>query len=144
MRRTLILPLFVGLIAFMTLAACARTAEENQETEAEAVAATATVAANVAALPPDIPIHPDAEDLKFAASNTSISYIVTGDVDTITNYYRAELEALEWTKRGNSPENPIGDAITLLRVKPDKNISVTIQGIPESDQVRVLIALILK
>jgi hypothetical protein len=69
---------------------------------------------------------------------------VTGDLNTIVDYYRTELETQGWTKRGNSPENPIGDAMTLLRVKPDKNISVTIQGIPESDQVRVLITIILK
>jgi hypothetical protein len=132
------------MMTVLGLVGCGRPAEEAGKTDDEIVAATATVQANLDLLPPDVPIHPEAETLKFAASNTSITYIVTGDVDTITNYYRSELEALEWTKRGNSPESPIGGAITLLRVKPDKNISVTIQSIPESDQVRVMITLILK
>ncbi|MCK6584291.1 MAG: hypothetical protein L6Q49_14440 [Anaerolineales bacterium] len=143
MKRIFAAIIFVMVLAF-TLYGCSRPAEEAGKTDAEIVAATATTQAHLDSLPADVPIHPEAEELKFAASNTSISYIVLGDVTTITDYYRAELETLEWTKRGNSPENPIGDAITLLRVKPDKNISVTIQGIPESDRVRVLITLILK
>lgn len=140
--------IFSAMIVFgmmlLALAACSRPAGETQKSEDELAAATATAEANLAGLPTDVPIHPNAEQLKFAASNTSISYIVTGDLDTLVSYYRSELESQGWTKRGNSPENPIGDALTILRVKPDKNISVTIQGIPESDQVRVLITLILK
>ena len=128
----------------LALVGCSRPTDAVEKTDEQIVAATATTQANLASLPTDVPIHPEAEVLKFAASNTSISYLVTGDVDTIANYYRTELEAQGWTKRGNSPESPIGDALTLLRVKPDKNISVTIQAIPESDQVRVLITLILK
>ena len=123
---------------------CSRPTDEPQKTEDELFAATTTAEANLAGLPTDVPVHPNAEQLRFAASNTSISYIVTGDLDTLVAYYRSELETQGWEKRGNSPESPIGDALTLLRVKPDKNISVTIQGIPESDQVRVLITLILK
>ncbi len=141
-KITLVLILIMMIVLGVT--GCGRPSAETGKTADEIVAATATVQANLDSLPTDIPIHPEAETLKFAASNTSISYIVTGDVDTITNYYRSELESLEWTKRGNSPESPIGGAITILRVKPDKNISVTIQSIPESDQVRVLITLILK
>lgn len=138
---------FVFLLAVMVLsvvAGCARPTDGAEKSEDELAAATATVQAELAALPADIPIHPNAEQIKFAASNTSISYIVTGDLDTLVDYYRTELETQGWEKRGNSPESPIGDALTLLRVKPDKNISVTIQSIPESDQVRVLLTLILK
>jgi hypothetical protein len=138
---------FIFLLGVMVLAVavgCSRPTDVPEKSEDELAAATATVQAELATLPADVPIHPNAEQIKFAASNTSISYIVTGDLDTLVDYYRTELETQGWEKRGNSPENPIGDAQTLLRVKPDKNISVTIQSIPESDQVRVLLTLILK
>ncbi|GAB4569071.1 MAG: hypothetical protein Fur0017_13350 [Anaerolineales bacterium] len=143
MKKILAAIIFMTGLAF-TLYGCSRPVEESGKSESEIAAATATTQAHLDSLPADVPIHPQTEELKFAASNTSITYVVLGDVATITDYYRAELETLEWTKRGNSPENPIGDAITLLRVKPDKKISVTIQSIPESDRVRVLITLILK
>lgn len=136
--------ILLSLLLLLALTACSRSTEETSKTDAEIAAATATTQANLSSLPADVPIHPEAEMLKFAAANTSISYIVTGDVETIANYYRTEMETQGWTKRGNSPESPIGGAITLLRVKPDKNVSVTIQSIPESDQVRVLITIILK
>ncbi len=136
--------LVLAIILLTALVGCSRPTEGPEKTDAEVVSATATVQANLDSIPADVPIHPQAETLKFAAANTNISYIVSGGLQGITDYYRTELEAQGWTKRGNSPENPIGDAITLLRVKPDKNISVTIQGIPESDQVRILITIILK
>ena len=140
--KKVFLTLVLVIMTALALVGCSRPVEGPDKTDAEIVSATATAQANLAALPVDVPIHPEAETLKFAAGN--ITYIVTGDVDTITNYYRAELETQGWEKRGNSPESPIGGALTLLRVKPDKNISVTIQSIPESDQVRVMITLILK
>ncbi len=136
--------MLLSTMVLTILVGCSRPSDGPEKSEDEIAAATATAEANLAGLPTDVPIHPNAEQLKFAASNTSISYIVTGDLDTLVAFYRTELEAQGWEKRGNSPESPIGDAITLLRVKPDKNISVTIQGIPESDQVRVLITIILK
>ena len=143
MKRIIPVILFIVVMSFV-LYGCGRPAEETEKSDTEIVASTATTQANLDSLPADVPIHPQAEELKFAAQNTNISYIVSGGLQANVDYYRAELEAQGWTKRVNSPENPIGDAITLLRVKPDKNISVTIQGIPESDQVRVLITLILK
>lgn len=143
MKRIIPVVLFIIVMSFV-LYGCSRPSDDSGKSDTEVVAATATTQANLDSLPTDVPIHPEAQELKFAAQNTNISYIVSGGLDANVEYYRTELEAQGWTKRGNSPENPIGDAITLLRVKPDKNISVTIQGIPESEQVRVLITLILK
>jgi len=143
MKRIITAVLFIMVMSFV-LYGCSRPSEDTGKTDSEVAAATATTQANLDSLPTDVPIHPQAEELKFAAQNTNISYIVAGGLDANVEYYRTELEAQGWTRRGNSPENPIGDALTLLRVKPDKNISVTIQGIPESDKVRVLITLILK
>jgi hypothetical protein len=142
MKKVTILTL-VMLTGVIGLFGCARPTEEVISNE-EIISSTATVQANIDALPTDVPIHENAINLKFAAGNTYITYEVPGDVDTIAEYYRTELAALGWEKKGNSPEQPIGGAITILRTKPDKNISVTVQSIPESENVRVLITVIKK
>jgi len=141
--RKLIALILIMLIGVLGLFACARPTEEVK-TQAQIISSTTTVQANIDALPTDVPIHENAMNLKFAAGNTYITYEVAGDVDTIANYYRTELEALGWVKKGNGAEKPLGGAITLLRTKPDKNISVTVQSIPESENVRVLITVIKK
>ncbi|HRQ23423.1 MAG TPA: hypothetical protein PLF42_08375 [Anaerolineales bacterium] len=139
-------PFLIVVLLFLVLAVygCARPVETDGRTDEQLAAATAAVEENIQALPTDLPIHPDAEKLRFAAGNTYITYEVLGDVDTIVDYYRTELESMGWEKRGNSPETPIGGALTILRVKPDKNVSITVQSIPSSDYVRVLISVILK
>lgn len=143
MKKILLL-LMVLLFVAVAGIGCSGPAEPEGKTDEQLAAATAAVEENIAALPTDVPIHPDAEKLKFAAGNTYITYEVPGDVDTIADYYRTELAALDWEKKGNSPESPLGGALSLLRSKSDKNISVTIQSIPESEYVRVLITVIAK
>lgn len=143
MNKPLVLFL-VLLLMSLTAYGCARRNDGPAFTEEQIAAATAAAEENIQALPTDLPIHPNAEKLKFAANNTYITYEVLGNVDEIVEYYRTELESMGWERRGNSPENPIGGALTILRVKPDKNVSVTIQAIPNSEYVRVLISVILK
>lgn len=135
--------LFVFFIGALGSYGCARP-QETGATDEQVIATTATAQANIDALPADVPIHENALKLKFAAGNTYISYEVPGTVELIVEYYRTELQALGWEKKGSNPESPLGGAITLLRSKPDKNISVTIQSIPESENVRVLITVIPK
>jgi hypothetical protein len=141
--KRLILLVIVLLFVAVAGYGC-RPAEVVGKTDEQLAAATGTAQANIDALPTDVPIHPDAEKLKFAAGNTYITYEVPGGVDLIVEYYRTELANLGWEKKGNSPETPLGGALSLLRSKPDKNISVTIQSIPESEYVRVLITVISK
>ncbi|HXF85088.1 MAG TPA: hypothetical protein VNK49_06835 [Anaerolineales bacterium] len=124
------------------LSACAR--GSTTLSEAESAAQTATVEAGFSAIPEDVPIHESAVNLKLAANNTYISYEALGTVEEITNYYRENLEAIGWEKRNKSNESPVGGVVTLLRSKEDANISVTIQSIPESDYVRVLISILRK
>jgi hypothetical protein len=143
MKKVILLSLVLTMIA-LAGSSCSRSDSPNSLTEEQIVAFTATAQANISALPPDIPIYENAENLKFAAGNTYITYEIPGTVDEIVAWYRAELEAQGWEKRNNSPESPLGGALTLLRSKPDKNISVTIQSIPDSGYVRVLISVIVK
>lgn len=140
MKKRLILVLIVAVLGIY---GCARPQEETKSDE-QIASSTATVQANIDALPTDVPIHENATNLKFAAGNTYITYQVPGTVDEIVEFYRAELLALGWEKKGNSPEQPLGGALTILRSKPDKNISVTVQSIPDSENVRVLITVIAK
>lgn len=135
--------LLIFILLAVLIAGCSPP-EEAGKTDEQLAASTATAQANVDALPEDVPIREGALNLKFAASNTYITYEVPGTVDEIVEFYRTELESLGWVKRGNSPESPLGGALTLLRSKPDKNISVTVQSIPDSENVRVLITVILK
>lgn len=128
----------------IALSACSRPADTNTKTDEQIVAATATTQANLNSVPDSVPIRADGENFKFAANNTYITYEVLGTVDEIVTYYRTEMEARGWEKKNNSAEEPIGGALTLLRSQPDMNISVTIQSIPDSEYVRVLITVIPK
>jgi len=132
------------LLMFSILAACSREVESSAPSDTDVAAGTATALANLASLPPDIPIHDSAINLKLAAENTYISYQALGTPEDIVAYYRDALESQGWERRNNSIEEPIGGATTLLRSKTDKNISITIQSIPESEYVRILISVVLK
>jgi hypothetical protein len=137
------LSVIASFLLTLLLTSCVRDVDEGK-TNAQMLAATATTQANLAALPTDVPMRADATNLKFAAANTYISYEVAGTVEEVVAYYRDSLEALEWKKQSKSAEQPIGGAVTLLRSKPDKSISVTVQAIPGSESVRVLISILVK
>lgn len=141
--KTKLLFLSIPLIVMISLGACSRPQEE-QKSASEIDAATATAQSNLSGLPPEIPINEGGYNFSFAAENTYISYEVDGAFDTIVEYYRTELEALGWEKKNNSNETALGEALTLLRSRPDKNISVTIQQIPQRETVRILITVINK
>ena len=132
----------VLLLVTLAASACSKPAQAIDKTAEQIISITATAQANVEGIPPDVPIHEGALNLKFAAGNTYITYEVFGAVDTIVEYYLGELESLGWVKKNKNTETPIGGALTLLRSKPDKNISVTIQAIPGSENTRVLITVI--
>lgn len=141
--KTKLLFLSIPLIVMISLGACSPPQEE-QKSASEIDAATATAQSNLSGLPPEIPINEGGYNFRFAAENTYISYEVDGAFDTIVEYYRTELEALGWEKKNNSNEAPLSEALTLLRSRPDKNISVTIQQIPQRETVRILITVINK
>ena len=141
MRRIIVFGLILLLVT-LAASACSKPDQTIDKTDEQVIALTATAQANIDGVPSDVPIHEGAVKLKFAAGNTYITYEVFGDVDTIVEYYRTELELRGWEKRNNNTETPIGGALTILRSKPDKNISVTIQSIPGSENSRVLITVI--
>ena len=88
----------------------------------------------------DVPMLDNPVDLKVTSNGTFISYKAEGPVETAITFYQEQLEAAGW-ERVNKNDTGFGDSITLLRKKPDQNISVTIQSIAGSTQVRVQITL---
>jgi hypothetical protein len=141
MKKGLIVVLI--LAAFVAgLTACGKQDAGTGQEDDQSTARTATAEARFAAIPEDVPIMEGAENLRVASNDTYIAYEVEGTLEGVVQYYRDQLEQLDWEKRGSSPEQPIGGAHTLLRYKEDKNISVTIQSIPESTKVRILMTII--
>jgi hypothetical protein len=97
-----------------------------------------------AGVPADVPIYPNPLDLSVDATGTSISYQAENQtVQVLTEFYQAELKALGWEQK-NKKDSGFGDSITILRSKPDHNISVTLQSIAGSGNVRVLITILKK
>ncbi len=88
----------------------------------------------------DVPMLDNPVDLKITSEGTFISYKAEATVEAATTFYQEQLEAAGW-ERVNKTDSGFGDSITLLRKKPDQNISVTIQSIAGSSQVRVQITL---
>ena len=101
-----------------------------------APAATATEAA----LQEDVPILEGATDLKITSGGAVINYQVESTVAEATQFYQEQLAALGWEQL-NKKDSGFGDSITLLRSKPEQNISVTLQSIAGSTSVRVQITL---
>jgi len=88
----------------------------------------------------DVPILEGALDLKVTSNGTYITYAALGTVDDATQFYQEQLAALGWEQK-NRQDSGFGDSITLLRSKPDQNISVTIQSVSGGENIKVLIAL---
>ena len=133
--------LILSLMALLVLSACGPKAVEGPS-DAQIASGTATAEVMQAGLPEDLPIPDGAFNMKMAANNTYISFEVLGPIDVVSAYYKEALIAESWEKINNSNEEPMGGAVTLLRSKPKKNVSITIQSIPESENVRVLITVI--
>lgn len=140
--KTRLVSMFFLVILVLGMAACNRGGAQVEQDEDQSAFTTATAEARIAAIPEDVPVMEGAANLKVGANDTYIAYEVEGVLEDVVLYYRDQLEQSGWEKRGSSPENPIGGAQTLLRYKPEKNISVTIQSIPESTNVRVLMTII--
>jgi len=129
-------PLAILLALAMAMLACGGTAAPT----GGGPAAGATLPPD---FPEDVPIMEGALGLQLTADNTYIAYEVPGDVEEVKVYYQEALAELGWEQLSRA-DSGFGDSITLLRSKPATNISVTIQSIPGSPNVRVLITLIEK
>ena len=105
------------------------------------MAPVATVDLNTVA--DDVPLMDGAVGLKVSLNGTYIAYQVASTIEEATKFYQARLADNGWEQL-NKSDSGFGDSITLLRSKPDQNISVTLQSISGSSNIRVLIVLLPK
>jgi hypothetical protein len=140
------------VLLMLTLAACAPGApatsapavedtaapSDSEATQAPAPEASPTPANEIQA---DVPIFEGALNMVIKSGGNFISYETPpSTVKDVTTWYQQELEAQGW-ERINKTDSGFGDSITLLRKKPDQTISVTLQSIAGSENVRVQITL---
>lgn len=152
-------PLVIVMVLSLLLAACAAsggggepavaTEDAGPATQPEAAptepeTAPAEPEATPTAEMSDVPVFEGAEDYKTTGNGTYITYNVPDTtVEIVTKFYQEQLAALGWEQK-NKKDSGFGGSITILRVKPDKNISVTIDTNVVNNGVRVLITLIPK
>jgi hypothetical protein len=92
-------------------------------------------------VPDTVPLLEGAYDLAVTADASYIAYKASIAYDDAVAYYQAELVAQGW-EQINKNDAAFGGSTTLLRSRPEANISVTIQSVPGGeDTVRVLISL---
>jgi hypothetical protein len=120
--------------------------ETGGETESEAGSETGEGATNPYAdigVQDDVPIMDNPIELVVTANGTYIRYKVVSTVEAASEYYKTRLEELGFSAP-NKQDVGFGGSMTLLRSKEDKNITITLQSIPESEEIRVLISVINK
>lgn len=88
----------------------------------------------------DVPILDGALDLRVTSNGTFIRYEAPSTIEDAIKFYQDQLAVQGWEQQ-NKGDSGFGDSITLLRSKGNQNISVTLQSIAGSDNVRVQIAL---
>lgn len=92
-------------------------------------------------VPDIVPIIEGATNLNITGDYSYIAYQAPDmTLEEAIAFYQAELAARGWVQK-NKKDGGVGDSITMLRTHEDYNISVTIQTIPNSTTLRVLIAL---
>jgi len=94
-------------------------------------------------IPETVPILAEPIDLQVTSNGTYITYQAATTVEEATKFYQEELAARGWEQKSRT-DSGFGDSITLLRSHTEYNISVTIQSVAGSDNVKVAITLIPK
>lgn len=159
--RWLFMTIVIGLVVFLAACAAPESSPEpapqsegevapvvetapdevvEESTDSEPAAPEATPTAEMS----DVPIYAGAEDYKTTNNGTYISYVVPNvAIADVTKFYQDELAASGWEQK-NKKDSGFGESITILRSKPDKNISVSIDINVVNNGVRVLITIIPK
>jgi hypothetical protein len=128
----------LGLSLLLTACGPAAGGAPDDGGDGDAPAATATVGI---AVPEHVPVLASAYDLQVTADGTYIAYKADEPYDTTVEYYQSELVAEGW-EQINKNDAAFGESVTLLRSRPEANISITIQSVPgDAPSVRVLISL---
>jgi hypothetical protein len=159
--RWIFMMIVIGLAVFLGACAAPESAvEPAPQSEEEAAPAEETAPDEVVEEPADsepaapeasptaemsdVPIYAGAEDYKTTNNGTYISYVIPDvAIADVIKFYQDELAADGWEQK-NKKDSGFGESITILRSKPDKNISVSIDTNVVNNGVRVLITIIPK
>ena len=118
----------------------ATVAPENTQSEVIPAEPEATPTPEIS----DVPIFEGAVDYKSTGDGTYITYNVPDTtVEIVSNFYKEQLAAQGW-EQINKKDTGFGESITIMRSKPEMNVSVTINTNVVNKGVRVLITLIPK
>jgi hypothetical protein len=119
------------LILIFGLSGC----QKNEQTALEIANATATAEGIFLSIPEDVPVMADAFDLRVSSTGNSISYRVQAKFEDVIQYYQEQTIALGWEQLGG--EQIMMESITMQRQKSDKNMSILISTVKDSDEVLV-------
>jgi hypothetical protein len=129
MRKTLI-SLFI-LVLISGIAAC----QNNPGPSLDVSSSTATAQEMFIRIPEDIPVMEGAYNLRVSSSGNSISYRVQAVFEDVILFYQEQTVVMGWEQLGG--EQIMSDSITMQRTKPDKNMSILISAVQDSDEVLV-------
>lgn len=90
---------------------------------------------------PDVPIMEGADKLVVASQGAYITYEVLYTVEEVKTFYQEQLLANGWEQK-NKVDSGFGESVTIIRSKPEYNISVTAQNLAGREGTRILITLI--
>jgi hypothetical protein len=122
----------VVLLCFLYgLVAC----QNNPETSDGAASATATAQEVFLNVPEDVPVMQDAYELRVSSSGNSISYRVHAKFEDVIQFYQEQTMAMGWEQLGG--EQVMMDSITMQRQRPEKNMSILISAVQDSDEILV-------
>jgi hypothetical protein len=128
--KKILIPLIVLVLAFV-FTAC----QDDSITSAQAANATATAQEMFTRIPSDIPVMEGAYNLRVSSSSNNVSYRVQAIFEDVIKYYQEQTVTMGWEQLGG--EQVMSDSITMQRTKPDKNMSILISAVQDSDEVLV-------
>jgi hypothetical protein len=141
-RLIFVLVLFLAACAAPTATETAASQPTATEQASEETVPVIEATPTEAGLP--VPVFDGAQKYRSSNNNTYISYEVPDTtVEVVAAFYREQLAAEGWEQK-NKTDTGFGGSVTILRSKPDKNISVSIDTNVVNNGVRVLITIIPK
>jgi hypothetical protein len=126
-----ILVCFCFLFITIGLNAC----QNHEQTSIGTANATSAAEEIFLRLPGDVPVMKDAFELRVSSSGNSISYRVQAKFEDVIKYYQDQTVAMGWEQLGG--EQIMLDSITMQRQRPDKNMSILISALQDSDEILV-------
>lgn len=131
MKKLLFSLIILGLIPGLT--AC----QDSPAALVDGPGATATAQAMFNRIPDDVPVMDGAYELRVSSSGNSVSYRVQAVFEDVIRFYQDQTPAMGWEQLGG--EQIMMDSITMQRAKQDRNMSILISAVKDSNEVLVTV-----